>query len=229
MPDEQADSMREQRGDPFEGGAVAGAGRHRDDRGGRQAADHAGQRALHAGDHDDRFGQASVSTSARRRCSPATPQSHEQRRCEAERLEDRLTFRRHRQIGSAGRHHDHPSAPARRRDGRRGWRGRPLAATAPGPNPPAAPAADAALTCSSVARVSRTGPSVPAKQLRDHRRALLGRLARPVDGLGQAEPQVAVVVHPGEAQVGIGQAPQLAHRVVGRATARGDLFDERAQ
>ena len=38
-----------------------------------------------------------------------------------------------------------------------------------------------------------------------------------------------MVIHPGEAQVGVGEAPQLAHRIVGRATARGDVVDERAQ
>ena len=43
------------------------------------------------------------------------------------------------------------------------------------------------------------------------------------------EPQVTVVVDAGEAQVGVGQAAQLAHRVVGRALARGDLFDQRTK
>jgi hypothetical protein len=58
---------------------------------------------------------------------------------------------------------------------------------------------------------------------------LFGRLAGSVDSLGQAGPVVAVVVHPGETQVGIGEAAELAHRIVGRASARSDLFDERAQ
>jgi hypothetical protein len=38
-----------------------------------------------------------------------------------------------------------------------------------------------------------------------------------------------MVVHPGEAQVGIGETPQLAHRIIGRATPRGDVVDERTQ
>ena len=43
----------EQRCDPAEGGAVADAGRHRDDRAVRQSSDDRGQRALHPGDGDD--------------------------------------------------------------------------------------------------------------------------------------------------------------------------------
>ena len=37
------------------------------------------------------------------------------------------------------------------------------------------------------------------------------------------------MVHPGEPQVRVGQAAQLPDGVVGRALARGDLFDERAK
>ena len=81
---------------------------------------------------------------------------------------------------------------------------------------------DTAFTWASVARVSRTGPSVPAEELLDDGGAVLGRLARAVDGLGHAEAQVAVMVDPGEPEVRIGQAPQLANRVVGRAAPGGD-------
>ena len=58
---------------------------------------------------------------------------------------------------------------------------------------------------------------------------VLGRLAWAVNRLGHAEAQVAVVVHPGEPQVRIGQATQLPHGVVGRALARSNLFDERTK
>ena len=37
------------------------------------------------------------------------------------------------------------------------------------------------------------------------------------------------MVHPGEPQVRVGEAAQLADGVVGRAAARSDLFDERTQ
>jgi hypothetical protein len=37
------------------------------------------------------------------------------------------------------------------------------------------------------------------------------------------------MVHPGEPQVRVGQAAQLAHGVVGRAAPSGDVFDERAK
>ncbi len=67
------------------------------------------------------------------------------------------------------------------------------------------------------------------EQLLDDRRTVLGRLARPVDGLGHPLAQVTVVVDAGEPQVGIGQAPQLADGVVGCALARGDLVDQGAE
>ena len=44
---------RQQRGDALQRGAVAHRGRHRHDRRRHEAAEHAGQRALHAGDHHD--------------------------------------------------------------------------------------------------------------------------------------------------------------------------------
>ena len=49
-------SIAEQGGQPAEAGAVADAGRNGDDRHVDQAADHARQRALHAGDDDDDAG-----------------------------------------------------------------------------------------------------------------------------------------------------------------------------
>jgi hypothetical protein len=38
-----------------------------------------------------------------------------------------------------------------------------------------------------------------------------------------------MVVDPGEPEVGVGETPELTYGIVGRATARGDLLDERAQ
>ena len=105
----------------------------------------------------------------------------------------------------------------------------PLSETVPGPWPSDAPTADTALTCASVALVKRTGPSVARQEVLDDRSAVLGGLARPVHGLRHALAQVPVVVDPGEAEVGIGQPAQLAYRVVGRATALGNGFDERAE
>ena len=77
--------------------------------------------------------------------------------------------------------------------------------------------------------MSSTGPAVALEQLLDDGGAVLGRLARTVDGLGHALAQVTVVVDAGEPEVGIGQATQLADGVVGRAVAGGDLIDQRAE
>ena len=65
------------------------------------------------------------------------------------------------------------------------------------------------------------------EELLDDGRTVFGRFPGAVDGLGQAEPQVTVMVDPGEPQVRKGKATQLPHRVVGRAAPGGDIFDER--
>ncbi len=105
----------------------------------------------------------------------------------------------------------------------------PVSVTSPVPWPRASVRAATALTWASVALVSSTGRGGGGEQLLDDRRAVLGRLARPVDGFGHALAQVTVVVDAGEPQVGVGQAPQLADGVVGCAVARGDLVDEGAE
>ena len=78
-------------------------------------------------------------------------------------------------------------------------------------------AARAASAWASSARVSRIGGCPPrSSSSDDDGRALLGRLARGVDRLGHALAQGAVVVDPGEAEVGVGQPPEPGDRVVGR-------------
>ena len=59
----------------------------------------------------------------------------------------------------------------------------------------------------------RTGAPVGPKG-RDDGRALLGGLARGVHGFGHALAQGPVVVDPGEAEIGVGEAPQSAQGVV---------------
>ena len=69
------------------------------------------------------------------------------------------------------------------------WRAGPCSATT-------------ALAWSSDARVSSTGAGAVGEQLADDAHALLGRLARAVDGLGHALAQRAVVVDERVADVG---------------------------
>ena len=95
---------REQRGDPAEGGAVADAGRHRDERHADQAADHGRQRALHAGDDDQAVGAA--------RAGPGPPAGGARRR------------RRRPRSGRPRRRARARSAPPRRRPARRRCRRR---------------------------------------------------------------------------------------------------------
>jgi hypothetical protein len=69
----------------------------------------------------------------------------------------------------------------------------------------------------------------PPEQLGHDGGAVLGGLTGPVDGLGHALAEVALVVDTGEAQVGVGQPAQLADGIVGSAVARGDAVDEGAE
>ncbi len=59
-PEAQAGEHGEERGHPLEGGAVAGAGGYGHDRCRREAADHTGQRTLHAGDHHHHVGHGQL-------------------------------------------------------------------------------------------------------------------------------------------------------------------------
>ncbi len=67
------------------------------------------------------------------------------------------------------------------------------------------------------------------EQLLDDGRTVFGRLAGAVDRFGYAEAQVAVMVHPGEPQVRVGEASQLPDGVVRRAAPGRDVFDEGAE
>ena len=55
------------------------------------------------------------------------------------------------------------------------------------------------------------------------------RLALPVDGLGQPLAQDAVVVDPGESQIGEGQPAEPVHGLVGGALSRPDVVQEALQ
>ena len=117
-PGAQELSIAEQRGQPAERGAVADAGRHRDQRHADQPADHARQRALHAGDHDEAVGASSSSSrTARTRCSPATPTSVTTRDAGAVHPGGQGGLGGDRRVGGAGGHHRTP-CPARPAAGR---------------------------------------------------------------------------------------------------------------
>ena len=117
--------------------------------------------------------------------------------------------------------HQHPPGRGRPPVARPPWPVRQARSRSPSPwpaRPPPPPWPPSA--CAASALVSRTGTAGLAQQLDHDGGALLGRLARSVDRLGDPLAQGPVVVDPGEAQVGEGQAPQPAGGVVGRAGAR---------
>ncbi len=64
------------------------------------------------------------------------------------------------------------------------------------------------------------------QQFADDPGALFGRLARPVDRLGHALAEVAVMIDGGALDVGERQAAQTGDRVVGRDRSRPDVVDE---
>ena len=101
----------QQGGDPLEGGAVAGAGRHRHDGRAVRPPTAAGQRPLHAGHHDDDVGRRGRS-SASRRWTPATPTSASGpgRQPRAARVAAALVG--HREVGGAGAGDDGSPGPA---------------------------------------------------------------------------------------------------------------------
>ena len=173
------------------------------------AADEARERALHAGDDDHRVGGHQ-----RRRRRPAGGGCRPRPRRSG--------------APAGGRARSGRPRTRRRRDRPRCRPPRP--APVPGPGPPArqatrrwrspcttAPgcAATTAATCSSSARVSSTGPPGSRSSSPTTATHCVGRLARAVDGLGQALAQRPVVVDAGEAEVGERQAAQAGHRLVG--------------
>ena len=64
------------------------------------------------------------------------------------------------------------------------------------------------------------------QQFADDPGALFGRLARPVDRLGHALAEVAVMIDRGALDVGERQATQAVDRVVGRDRSRPHVVDE---
>ena len=171
---------------------------------------------------------ARVSSSARSRCSPATPQSVSwvgaKPSAPSTAVHSVATGR------SAVPAVMTTTMPVLEGAGRKTTVERdPLSATAPGPKPSATAAAVTAFTCASVARVEQDRAVGLREELFDDGRTVLRRLARAVDGFGDAEAQVAVMVHPGEPQVRIGEAAQLPDGVVRRAASGRDVFDERAK
>jgi hypothetical protein len=76
-------------------------------------------------------------------------------------------------------------------------------------------AADAAPT-GSAGTVARAGRPT-GEQLLDDGRALFGRLALPVHGLGKALTQAPMMVDLGKSKIGEGEATESVYRLVGRA------------
>ena len=158
-PEAQAASMASSAVTPLEGGAVAGAGGHGHDRGRGEAADHAGQRPLHAGDHHHGVGRRPA-----RRPRPAAGGDRPRRSRPAGSGRSRVPASTgHAFVWPRGdrpcRRSPRPRGPVAGAAGRK-----PRCSVEPGLRHLAGPVAEGlggrrvALTWSSVARVRRTGP-----------------------------------------------------------------------
>ncbi len=83
-----------------------------------------------------------------------------------------------------------------------------------------------ASRCDSEARVNNTGPVPFVQQFAENPGALFGRLARPVDRLGHALAEVAMMIDGGALDIGERQAAQTGDRLVGVDRSRPDVVDE---
>ena len=185
---------------------------------------------------------ASSSAEASSRCTPATPQSASSVGRSPRAVRVASHSRATGQVRGPGGDHQRAGRPRR---GRSPHHRRQLAPDLIGPGGLTGDRPDAAgcsaitsSTWPSSARVRMTGPTptrcrgprgLAAQQLAHDGRALLGRLALPVDGLGQALPQVTVVVDLGESEVGEGKPPQPVHGLVGRARPRAHVGEQALQ
>ena len=158
----------QQRGDALERGAVADAGGHGHDRRAGEPADHAGQRALHAGDHHHGVGVGQLGRPRpSRRWRPATPTS-------VSRIGSKPWAARVAAHSSATGRSAVPAVTTSDPLGRAGG-GPPARRWSPVASRPPGLAARAAAACSSSARVSSTGSTAPVGRAARRRWRRTGR------------------------------------------------------
>jgi hypothetical protein len=208
----------EQCGHPAEGGAVTHAGGHRDDRPVHQAAQHARQGAVHAGDRDDRVGLVEPVEVRHQAVQAGHPAVEQPFNDVAHHLRGHRRLLGHREIGGARAHHYDEPYPVPRgglhHDQARGL----VHATRQ-------PARDQGRGHRRLRAGGQHVVVVLGQALHDGHHLLRG-LARAVDGLGHAVAQRAVQVDAGEAQVLVGQRAQPGERLLGGERAGRDLLQE---
>ena len=212
---------RQQRGDPLQRGAVADAGRHGDDRRPGQPADDAGERALHAGEHDDGVGRRDRVDVGQQAVQPGDADVVEAIGGEAVGAQGQQALVGDRAVGGAGGDDEHP-ARTRSSTGSRYSRHRPCCRAGPC-------SATIALTWSSDARVSSTGAVPCSSSSPTMRTHCSGVLPGPYTASGMPWRSAAVVVDEGVADVGERQPPQPAHDLVGVDPTGGEIVEQRPQ
>ena len=211
---------RQQRGDALQRGAVADAGRHGDDRRAGEAADDAGERALHPGQDDDGVGGGDDVDVGEQAVQPGDADVVEAVRCEAVGGEREQALVGDGSVGRAGGDDEH--APGSRL-------GRWPVEQAPSLLHAGAVLGDDGLDLVVGCPRQQHRRRAVVEQLADDAHALLRRLARSVDGLGQPLAQGPVVVDEGVADVGERQPLQPADDLVGVDAPGLQLVEQRPQ
>jgi hypothetical protein len=210
---------REQGGDTLEGGAVADAGRDGDHGGGREAGDQARERAFHAGHDDDGVGLGHLVEARQQPVHAGHAAVGQELRSPPKCLQSDQALLGHGDVGRAGGDDQYPSRPGLPRPPRqRGAMAQPTRV-----------APQRGVRLRVVGPGEQDGSPRLGEELGDDVGALLRRLARAVDRLGQALAERAVVVDPCVAQVGEGHPSQPSHRLVGAHGAGADILEELAE
>ena len=210
----------EQRGHAFERGAVSDAGRNGHHRCAGQSADHAGERALHAGDDDQRIGigdhvelgeepvQAGDTDVGDQGClDPGGAQC-------GQRLVGNGSI-----TGAGGDHHDTTVEQI--------GRCTPEQAATEFDDITVDGTAGAALVRRRSGEQDRSGAVL--QQLRHDARAVVRLFARPVDRFGDTLAQMPVMVDRGTLHIGEGQPAETLDGVVGADRAGLHVVDELSQ
>ena len=167
-----------------------------------------GQRALHPGQHDDGVGRGHPVDVGQQPVQPGDADVVEAVRREAVGGERERALVGHRAVGRSRRDDQHPAGAVRG-----GLAVEDVAAL----DPTGAVLGGDGFELVVVGPGQQDGPGAVGEQLADDAHALLGRLARPVHGLGHALAQRPVVVDEGVAEVGERQPGEGGDDVVGGA------------
>ena len=222
--------MANERGDPLEGGAVAGTGGNGHHGCGGDAADEAGQGPLHSGHRHHGVGVGQLVGGGQQTVDSRHPAVGQEHRAETRAVRVARTSWATGRLRGAGGDHQGAGGTHRRRSPRDGdsSTAHPVDSggrTGDRPLPPRMVGGDQ-LDLHGVGPGQDDRPVAVGQQFPDDGGALVRRLALSVDRLGQALTEGAMVVDPGESEIGEGQAAESVHGLVRRECPRADIGEQ---